>query len=349
MSYHLRRYQGSKNWYYRITYPDGSRGNWLSTRQSKKAQARIVAERYDALAAAGQEAVTLEQAFQLLAQHMLRKKDSDKTMEILELKARQVCRVLGHERVIATLTLADTERYLDVRRAEGRSDSTIANELGKLRAALRRCAKLDLYNGNIEKLWPEALAKSFKGKTRWLQFVEYSAILETIFPKWRDHLIIYVQTGIRYSELYRLTTADVVHGGKILIVRGTKTTGAIRRIPLSEAAQEALRRRASMSVTGQLFELESPDIDSQKRAWLRALAKACKRAGRAHASTNDLRRTFASWCWHLDIDEEAVIRWMGHGSEKMVRTVYQQPSDDHYLREIGKFRLPTDEQPPLLN
>lgn len=270
-------------------------------------------------------------------------------MQILEDKAKQVCRILGHERIISTLTLSDTESYLDRRRAEGITDHTISHEMGKLRAALRRCHQLDLYTGNIAKLWPEALPKQFKGKTRWLKFAEYTAIAEAIYAKWRDHLVIYVHTGVRFSELYTLDTSDVVAKGRMLVVRGTKTDGAVRRIPLSDVARETLERRASMSITGKLFELESPDLDSQKRAWLRALAKACKRSGLPHASTNDLRRTFASWCWHLDIDVEAVIRWMGHGSDKMVRQVYQQPSDDHYLREIGKFKLPNEEQPPLLN
>lgn len=347
MSYHLYRFKRSKYWSARITRPDGTRGNWISTRKTRRRDAEAVAQQRDAAESSGRATVALENALQLLAQHMVRKKDTASTMEVLELKSRWLCKIIGHSRDISTLKLADTERYLDERRAMGRGDATIAKELGYLIGALRRCFKLGLYAGNYEALWPEALPKAFKGRKRWLTWQEYLSLLETISDQWRDHLITYVGTGVRFAELYALNTTDVRR--EILHVAGTKTEGANRLIPLSVEAREALDRRAQLSVDGRLFPVTSTGqgdaMKNQKRAWLRALSKGCKRAGIPHASTNDLRRTFISWCWHRGIDKDAVRRWVGHGSSKMIDSVYGQPSMEHYREEIAKF--PTRHLPPV--
>lgn len=342
MSYHLRKYKASKYWYARVTRPDGSRGNWKSTRKTSKRDAERVAQQWDAAESSGHTVVTLEQAYNLLKKHMERKGDSAKTLEVLRLKASHVCSAFGRERDIATIKLADTEAYMDHRREQGRKDPTIAKELGYLIGALKRCFKHGLYLGNYETLWPEALDKQFKGRERWITWHEYLRLLDEIAPQWKDHLIVYTSTGVRFSEIYVLRTSDI--RGGVLHVRGTKTDGADRRIPLSEEAAEALKRRTSESRDGVLFAVTSPDIDSQKRAWLRALASACRRLKIPHVSTNDLRRTFVSWCWHRGLDERAVVKWMGHSSEKMVRNVYGQPSMDHYKAEIAKF--PTRHLPP---
>jgi integrase len=343
VSYHLRRYKNSQYWYARITCSDGSRGNWKSTRKERKRDAVTVAEQWDAAATTGHRVVTLEKAFQLLAEHMRRKGGSKSTMEVLELKASHVASAFGAQRDIATLSVRDTEAYLDHRRGQGRKDATIAKELGYLSAALRRCHRLDMYSGNFEALWPDALAKVFKGKQRWITWHEYLRLLDEIAPQWKDHLIVYVSTGCRFSELYTLRSSDVRAG--TLTVRGTKTDGAERKVPLSVEAAEALQRRVSESTDGVLFRLTSPDLASQKRAWLRALGSACRRLKMPHASTNDLRRTFASWCWHRSVDKDAVRRWMGHSSSKMLEEVYAQPSADHFRDEIAKF--PTRHLTPI--
>jgi integrase len=272
-------------------------------------------------------------------------------MEVLSLKASHVTSFMGQQRDIASIGLLDTEAYLDMRRKAGREDSTIAKELGYLLGALYRCKRLKLYQGDPAALWPDVLAKVFAGRKRWLPWSEYLTLIESILPQWRDHLIVYVSTGVRFSELYTLR-ARGVRGGW-LHIEGTKTDGSDRKIPLSVEAAETLKRRVESSPNGMLFPLTSPDIESQKRAWLRALGNACKRAGLAHASTNDLRRTFCSWAWHHNVDERVVVGWMGHRSSRMVREVYAQPSREQGEREAAKmpsrFATPIQPQTPPLD
>lgn len=355
MSYHLRKYKQSRYWYARVTYPDGSRGNWESTRKENKRDAKRVAEDRDRAATSNHPPLSLEDAYAELAKHMRRKKDTDSTMEVLSLKASHVTSFFGPKRDAHSLELKDTEAYWDHRRDHTRTlkngrtvhgsadDPTVSKELGYLMSALRRCKKIGLYHGDHEKLWPEALAKTFKGRKRWLPWTEYLAVLDTITPQWRDHLIVYVSTGVRFAELYVLHARDI--RGDFLHVEGSKTELAKRDIPLSLEAKEALQRRVAASPDGLLFPMTSPDMKAQKRAWLRALDKACRRAKIVHASTNDLRRTFASWCWQRGVDERVCVRWMGHGSSKMVREVYAQPSEEQHMREMAK--MPTRHLPPL--
>jgi integrase len=346
--YYVRKRKGSPYWYSKIRLPGGGYLDWQSTTQKTKREAERVAEKREKDALAGRSETSLEDALDMLTQYMIDKKNSEKTLEILELKGRHLCHVIGAARDLQSIVLADTEDYMRKRRADGVEDATIAKELGYLLQAMRRCKRHKLYHGDPSDLWPDALAKTFEGRRRWLLWQEYLATIDHIDKNWRDHLIVYTATGVRFSELYTLHTRDIDFERGIMHVRGTKTRrsktgvgGADRHLPISVEAREVLWRRAQATDDGLLFHITSTGggdlLENQKRAWLRALTSACKRAKIAHASTNDLRRTFVSWCWHHDMDILAVQRWMGHGSKKMIEQVYAQPDIEHYRTEIAKF------------
>lgn len=268
-----------------------------------------------------------------------------------------------------------TNEYLLYRR-ESVSDATIAKEMTYLIAALGECVERGVYQGKPSKLWPPALARTFSGKKRWLTFEEFVAVLKelrggthgytrkqrhgagrhggadvreqriehaaSMGKDWADEFVTYTYTGLRLSELYKLrpehVTMDHLH------IPGTKTEGSERTIPLAPDAAEVLhRRKANVGPDGFLFPVTSEGatpvarMDNQERAWLRALKGACKRAGVKHASTNDLRRTFATWCWTNGVEEAVCVRWMGHKSARMVREVYAQPSKEQGAREMKKL------------
>jgi integrase len=341
VAYYLRKRKGSSYWYSKVRLPGGTYLDWQSTAQTSKREAERVAQKREADALAGRSETTLEEALDMLTQHMIDQKNSEKTLEILELKGRHLCSVIGAARDLQSIALADTEDYMRKRRVAGVSDSTIAKELGYLLQAMRRAKRHKLYHGDPADLWPDALAKTFPGRRRWLLWQEYLAALDHIAEQWRDHLIVYTATGVRFSELYALHARDIDIESGMMHIRGTKTTGADRHIPISVEAREVLWRRAQTSSDGVLFHITSTGKgsreDNQKRAWLRALSSACRTAKIAHASTNDLRRTFVSWCWHHGCDILVVQRWMGHGSKKMIEQVYAQPDIEHYRTEIAKF------------
>lgn len=273
--------------------------------------------------------------------------------------------------------LGGTEQYLDHRRRLGIADATIAKEIGYLMGALRRCFQLGLYMGDYARLWPETLDRKFPGRTRWLPWEEYLRLFdelqqtthyerkqrhgagrkggvqtraqtiwheEKLGQDWSDHLAMYCFFGLRFRDIYKLCVEHV--RGTHLQIPGTKTVGAKRQVPIAPEVAPIIERRVrDAGPDGLLFPLTSKTakgtdsalLANQKRAWLRALKRACKALGIAHTSTNDLRRTFATWAWQGGVPEEVCIRWMGHASAKMIREVYAQPSQEQGMREIGKL------------
>jgi integrase len=374
--FYLRKYERSPYWYFKIT----SRGkgvvqNWTSTGKRKKRDAEQHAAREVAALETQDHPTSVDEMFEILAAHKERKRSSDATMEKLSLKASHIRTYFGASRDVRTISLAETTAYMDKRRADGVHDSTIELELRELRAGLRRLKMLGKYDGEPAAIWPPELKRKFPGRKRWLPIDEYQKLLAALAGPtgyyrsqrhgagrhggseqrrqwvqhkvregrdWSEHLAMYAYTGMRWSELYKLTAADVA--GDQLHVPGTKTDGSDRWIPLHPDALRIVAVRARQRPQGPLFPCRSPNMDDEKRAWLRALSAACRRADIEHASSNDLRRTFCSWCFQAGVGMELVIKWMGHASAQMIREVYAQPSAEQGRREMAK--LPVTPQSP---
>ena len=141
-------------------------------------------------------------------------------------------------------------------------------------------------------------------------------------------------TGARKSELESLQRSDVdLRGGRIHI-RGTKTKGSDRTIPLSDVLVPFVRNHGG----GKLVE-----------HWLnvnRDLIEACKAAGITRRCPLDLRHTFASWLKQRGVDSFLVAKLMGHRDSKMVEHTYAH-LDDESLRRAMSFlpaRAPPEQQ-----
>lgn len=325
----------------RITLPgpDGPTTVDRSTKCTKRGDAKLVADRLHSEAAAAATAETLVDTLDGLIGLRVRQRRAAATIEILELKARQLVDHFGPDRDVRSLRLDDTTGYVAKRRADGVSDSTIAKEMGTLRAALRYLRRLERYDRDPDALWPDELGHGSGVRDRWLTWPEYLLVLNALRPEFRDHLVVYCATGVRFSELYSIRAVDLVQTaeGHELRVRGTKTAGAARVTSTTPDAIEVLQRRAAATPSGPLFPITRADLKSQKAAWARALRRACRAARVRHASTNDLRRTLASWAFQEGVAESLVIKWLGHTSSSMVRTVYAQASSAQHAREGAKL------------
>lgn len=361
MSYKLRKPRPGKSDYYQaiITAPDG-RTFERSTKCARATEAHAVAARWDRDAALSRHQVSIEQAFTMLHQKMRDRGNAAATFEIFELKVAHMLGYFGRERAVDTIELKDTLGYVRHRRAKGVGDSTIGKELGYYRSALRYLVRHKLYAGDPRDIWPGDELGTAKPRTRWLTVAEYQALVlamaaprgyfrdqystgdrrwiehdEPMGRDWREYLTTYVCTGMRFSELLRIEARHV--DGDRLRIPGTKTRGAFRIIPLHPDALAVLERRVQEYPRGPLFPVTSPSQAAHKRSWLRALRRACERAGLAHASTNDLRRTFCSWAFQAGVSEALCVRWMGHASARMVREVYAQASPEQERDAIANL------------
>jgi integrase len=266
------------------------------------------------------EAFTLRQALDMLAAHKIRTKRSEATMEILRTKGRHLFRHLGPNVNLNTFSLADAERYMDLRTAEGVGLHTVEKEFRELRGACRLGHKHKLYTGDATQWWPDALRNVYTPRDRWLTLEEFRRLRMAAFIGRRDHLDAYVYTGATYSELYRIRAEHVV--GDRVFIDGTKTKHRKRWVPIHASIALMMARLVATSDGGQLF-----------RPWLsqnmgKSLGRWCVKAGIERVSANDLRRTFASWMASAGVPSLHVSRLMGHAKESaMVARVYAQLSD----------------------
>lgn len=341
----LKPRRGHRYWSVRIVLPDQPPVE-RSTKCKRKTEARAVAERLHANAVASAQAVTLAEAIGLLIGMRVRQKRSPRTIRKLEEKAYQLIKYFGEECDVLGLRLIHTTGYVVKRRQDRVSDSTIAMEMGVLRAALRYLRRLERYHRDPSALWPDELPHGSGVGERWLTWAEYLRVLAAMSAEFRDHFTVYCATGIRYGELYRIQAGDIgqgEEGGWELRVRGTKTAKdgvkiVFRTVPITEDALEVLQRRAQGSQGGPLFPVTRGHHKSQETAFYRALREACRLAKVENATTNDLRRTFATWARDRGVAEDTVAAWLGHSARSlMLRKVYVKIPSSTHAREGAKL------------
>lgn len=144
-----------------------------------------------------------------------------------------------------------------------------------------------------------------------------------------QHAAWIIATGARRKESYRAELADHDLESWTVRLRGTKTAGSERRIPVAPPFRSllvfALRDRPPR---GPLFE-----------RWAnvhRSLKLACKRAGIEPVSPNDLRRTHFSLLRQDGVGLEDLAPVAGHTSTRMMELVYGHTNLEALGRALEK-------------
>ena len=159
---------------------------------------------------------------------------------------------------------------------------------------------------------------------RYLTSEEYNRLLECAKPNKRDYAIIQIllQTGIKLSELTRLTLNDLEitdvpdeKGHRIEYIRivGNQRNKE-RIIPLNPKASSAIRDYLSIrqvSPGNKLF-LNKMGIGMGERGVEKALVKYFKLAGITNASVNSLRHTFGLFHATKGVSIKTLQKVMGH-------------------------------------
>jgi len=152
---------------------------------------------------------------------------------------------------LSRLTSAKIEGYLARRRAGGLSAASSNRYLCVMKASLAKAHEW-AYLPASPAAAVRCLREDKKAPRPYLP-EEIERLLAVLEPRHADVLRVYLETGLRLSELASLRWADVDLGARALTVRGTKA-GRDRTIPLSgtvAAILERLRReRAADPVVG---------------------------------------------------------------------------------------------------
>lgn len=214
------------------------------------------------------------------------------------------------------LTIVDILKVAE--RFQAKANGTKNRYMDTLKAIFNFGIDLDLTTNNPMRLW-----KKFKEKPREVFLTVKD--LEKIYKLAPDHLkwIIEIEweLGTRpgMSELFTLKWADVDFDSDTLRVRGTKTLGSNRIIPLTAHFKERLLEMKKLATTDYLIEFKGKPITTCKTTFL----KTVKKAGITYPiRLYDIRHLFASTILANGGDLKAVSKLLGHSDTQMTANVY---------------------------
>lgn len=249
------------------------------------------------------------------------------TVRCYRQKARHLERLLDARVTLGKIDRAGVLRYRAHRLGEGAAPGTIYKELVVLRLALKEQGIRDVV---------PAVSAEYVPRTTHLSPEQAHAVIASLPEHRRRWAMIAVYAGLRLSELAGLLWEDVDLAGGWLHVKGTKTKGSRRPVPIAAELRPWLEDGGV-----------GPVVDPWPSC-TRDLKAACKRVGAPPCSMNDLRRTFCSWLKQRGVDSLTVSKMMGN-STRMVDAVYGQISADALRAAISQMPWAPGGPAPLRN
>jgi integrase len=307
-----RLYRRGSKWWCRVDPISGSR---VSTGCTDVEAAELWIAKRERVAANPEhqaaQSATLEEWLRRFLASKLRL--SKATQSYWEVKVAQVNRVLACVK-LSDVTPAAIDAYVAHRRTEFVADITISKEISAVVAAMRLAKRAGCYPGDLQALAPEAgsLDTSYRPRQRALTADEVVRLMQQLTPRWAAFVAVCVALGDRRSEAWSLRREDIDWDRNVIHIRGTKTNGADRVLPILSPFRELLRSVEEHLPIGELH--------SQHRV----LRRACAAAGIDHCSPNDLRRTHATLLGERGVPDELVARLLGHTTTSMAKRVYNR-------------------------
>lgn len=252
---------------------------------------------------------------------------------------------LGQDRIAATINADTVDRFIVQRQRDGVSNHTITKELYCLRVVLRVAKRLEKWNGDTDKIFPDAGAfRSSYDRSKAARRAltrENLADLVGVMPSHHFAALAYaIATGAEWSALCRARREDVQNG--FVHVRGTKNSNRNRQVPIVLPEQAWLLGYAlEHGSTGErLFPMSAS-------GFRRALSQAAEHAGVHHFSPHNARHTLAVWLRTAGVDSATTGAVLGHSSGLMVERTYAHLSKAEDLaaslraqlgRQLGAIR-----------
>jgi len=290
--------------------------------QTRRTAARIAADIEGSLAASSGRLArkdSLQQAYAALLRKKRIGNRSEATIGIVLEKAKHPLEYFGPDRVAGTISQEDFDKFVASARAV-RAAATVHRECREFVQAVKAVGGPDLKMPDLGRI--------SRPKERWLDAAETERLMTALRPDRRDHFIAYRHMGLRKSELGRIEKHDVSFELNHVRVRGTKSEGADRVIPMTPQVREVMERRCKLYAEGPLF----------PEPWLpgnadRELRRAALRAGIGPVSFNDLRRSFATELARNGTPSLHLAKLLGHSTTRMVEMVYARVKTGSHMHE----------------
>lgn len=333
-----RLYKRKETYWASIKVWTGSGWHWIqrSTGQRSRKAAEFIAAQFERDYADPSRSpahqTTLSEAFQRFFNARAEHGRSEHTITMYRRCAGHFVRLWGEGLPLQSIDARKLDDFISARIKEGASRNTLGKELTALRGLLKLAKRRKEFKLDLGEVLPEQWSTGYKPRERALTQREAEALLPELISDRGAHVAFLLATAARWSESLSARATDIdLQRGEVRI-RGTKTERANRTIPVVDWAWPLLRH--TMQILG---EGHGPIF----RPWKNVrhdLAAACRRAGIAPVTPNDLRRTCATWLRAAGVEPHLIAAFLGHADSRMVERVYGRlPADA--LRDLLRARL----------
>jgi integrase len=325
--------------------PDGTHGKTLWTnlggkrvstgctnlKTAKRWKERKLVERADPRRAAS-EAARLDDAMRELYAELRRRGRSAGTQKKCREKLAHFPRLWGADCKLSEIDARKVSKYIDTRLDDpGQGGNTVSrltirDELGFLRQMLKLARRQGLYAYAIDDVMPLQWETGHKPKKDWCTPSALEKLLEHVIPRHAAHLLFFVTTAGRRADSYRALRSDFDVVKWRATVRGSKTDGSFRTIPITDFLRPFVTRMLALAEGEEILFPMWTNI-------ARDMREACDRAGIPRVSTNGLRRTFGKWHRLRGYSLDLISKLFGHTTAKLARDVYADVDGDE-LAEV---------------
>ena len=249
---------------------------------------------------------------------------------------------------LADIDATAVDKYINKRLTEV-TQHTVSKELVALRGVLETAKRRGEYALDPRLVMPKKFATKYTPRKTFLTGAQVAAYLDAMTKELAAVVCFIVATSARRSEVGHARRRDVDVKAWRVYLRGTKTEGAERTVPIVEWVRPFLERamRDAPGKDDLLFpsHWEWP-YTSLRTAAASAICPICdgtghvdgtdkkcevcggKGTGVPYASPTDLRRTCATWSLANGADLFAVSKLLGHADTTMLQRVYGRMDED---------------------
>jgi integrase len=212
---------------------------------------------------------------------------------------------------------ANIEAFRAAKLKAGWSGTMANHSIAMLRRILRKGVALELlqrtpFDGGAVKMLPEAKPDLCITPGEWLRY--YKAA-QAISPNLADVALLMYRHGLRPSEIFGLTPADVDLFTGVVSVRHAKTARGVRRVRLNDETLAVLKRRLA-DCQRHNGDFLFPGRNGRYIVWNRPLGQVPHRRVAKAAGLKfrlyDLRHSFCSNAIEAGADVLSVQAAMGH-------------------------------------
>ncbi|PTW43751.1 site-specific recombinase XerD [Rhodovulum kholense] len=237
---------------------------------------------------------------------------------------------------VGQITVADCRGYTARRRSAGRKDGTIRSELGCLRSAILWAQKTRL----IYSAPPIEMPPTPAPRDRYLSREEVDELLAAaIDPHIRLAMLLMLTTAGRSGAVLELTWGRVDLANRTIKL-ATNDLGPRKgraTEPINDTLMAALQDARQAAVSEYVVEWGGRRVGSIKTGFNAAVA----RAGIAHCTPHDLRRTAGRFMAEAGVPIEEIAEYLGHTNPNITRSTYARFSPGHLRRAAGSLEFGT--------